>query len=331
MFANQKMPKISIIVPVFNASQSIERCVESILSQKYKNFELILIDDNSADNSYEICKKYTKKDPRIILSKHKQNLGVSKTRNTGLKIAQGEWIAFVDSDDTVSADWLSAFSIDDVQNVDMLVHPILWIQNGGEKEIKFVPQNKDLEQNILELYKLKLLGFVWAIFLKRDIICSNKLLFDERLIAVEDLEFMSRYVKFVRNIGHTNIGKYYYTFINKPHRNTLTNVYCRIFSNLQNIFTSPVIKREFIQLSLPHILRCILYAAYYNATEFSRLISWYKNEVNPPLFMFSINSKLTFFANLSLKLNLICILNLMSKLLCKSNTKFKYIRFDINE
>ena len=92
---------ISVIVPVYNTSQYLPVCIESILCQTYKNLEIILIDDGSTDSSGEICDKYAQKDPRIKVI-HKKNAGVSAARNDALKIMTGEYVGFVDSDDTVS-------------------------------------------------------------------------------------------------------------------------------------------------------------------------------------------------------------------------------------
>ena len=94
------MPKISVIVPVYKAEKYVGECIESILSQTYTDFELLLVDDGSPDKSGEICDYYAGKDPRIIVY-HKENGGVSSARNYGIEHAVGEWICFVDSDDTI--------------------------------------------------------------------------------------------------------------------------------------------------------------------------------------------------------------------------------------
>ncbi|WP_042199052.1 glycosyltransferase family 2 protein [Paenibacillus camerounensis] len=94
---------ISIIVPVYNAENYIDRCIKSIQNQTYSDFELILVDDGSNDNSFEICRKYSKTDQRIKLIRT-ENFGVSSARNEGLRIAKGEYVGFVDSDDWIEAD-----------------------------------------------------------------------------------------------------------------------------------------------------------------------------------------------------------------------------------
>jgi len=91
-------PVISIIVPVYNAELTLVRCVDSILNQTLTDFELLLVDDGSRDDSGRICDEYVKKDKRIRVF-HKENGGVSSARNLGLSKAVGKWIAFADSDD----------------------------------------------------------------------------------------------------------------------------------------------------------------------------------------------------------------------------------------
>lgn len=96
-------PKISIIVPVYKAEPYLRKCIDSILNQTFKDFELILVDDGSPDRCGEICDEYALKDSRIKII-HKENSGRSSARNVGLDIAQGEYIGFVDSDDWIEPD-----------------------------------------------------------------------------------------------------------------------------------------------------------------------------------------------------------------------------------
>ncbi len=96
------MKKVSVIVPIYRVEKYLEVCVLSLLNQTYQNLEIILVDDGSDDNCPEICDKLSQKDKRIVVI-HKENGGLSDARNTGLKIATGEFIAFVDSDDIVDS------------------------------------------------------------------------------------------------------------------------------------------------------------------------------------------------------------------------------------
>ena len=94
-------PPVSIIVPIYNTSDYLSRCIDSVLAQTYPHFELILVDDGSTDESGALADSFAEKDKRITVY-HKPNAGVSHTRNFGLSRATGEWISFVDSDDALS-------------------------------------------------------------------------------------------------------------------------------------------------------------------------------------------------------------------------------------
>lgn len=109
-------PLISVIIPVYNVENYLERCVKSILSQTYDNFELILVDDGSVDSSGRLCDDFAQSDARIRVI-HKQNDGVAYARNTGLDAARGEYVTFVDGDDYVTVDYLE-FLYDMIVNGD---------------------------------------------------------------------------------------------------------------------------------------------------------------------------------------------------------------------
>lgn len=96
---------VSIIIPVYNAEKYLDECVESVLSQTYNDYELILVDDGSTDYSGKICDRYAKADNRIVVI-HQQNSGASAARNTGISEAHGEYITFVDSDDWIEPDYI---------------------------------------------------------------------------------------------------------------------------------------------------------------------------------------------------------------------------------
>ena len=96
---------VSIVVPIYNVEKYLKRCVNSLLNQTYKNIEIILVDDGSTDSSGAICDQYKPKDNRIVVV-HKSNGGLSDARNTGIDMARGEYIAFVDSDDYIHEDYI---------------------------------------------------------------------------------------------------------------------------------------------------------------------------------------------------------------------------------
>lgn len=116
---------ISIIIPVYNADKYIDRCINSIQKQNYKDWELIIVDDGSTDNSLYECRKYEDKDYRIKII-HQENQGVSRARYNGFKQAKGEWITFVDADDTIPEDALESYLSVMSDSTDIIVG---WIRN----------------------------------------------------------------------------------------------------------------------------------------------------------------------------------------------------------
>lgn len=103
VFANLLRPLVSVIIPVYNTHEYLSECLNSVVNQTLKDIEIILVDDGSTDGSLELLEKYQIKDPRVILITQ-QNKGASSARNRGLDIARGEYIAFLDSDDTIDTD-----------------------------------------------------------------------------------------------------------------------------------------------------------------------------------------------------------------------------------
>ena len=102
------MDKVSFIIPVYNVEKYLKKCIKSVLDQSYKNIEVLLIDDGSTDGSPKICDDYAKKDSRIKVF-HKENEGLSATRNLGVKLSTGKYITFIDSDDTISEDFCERY------------------------------------------------------------------------------------------------------------------------------------------------------------------------------------------------------------------------------
>jgi len=103
--AVRNYPLVSVIVPVYNVENYIEKCIESIIRQTYKNLEILLIDDGSTDKSSDLCEKYAERDSRIKIF-HKENGGLSDARNFGIEHAEGEYLTFIDSDDFVDEDYI---------------------------------------------------------------------------------------------------------------------------------------------------------------------------------------------------------------------------------
>lgn len=180
-------PIISIIVPIYNVGKYLPKCIESILNQTFKNFELILVNDGSTDNSGVVCDDYAKKDTRIKII-HKSNGGVSSARNAGLYVAKGEYIGFVDPDDYIDKNMyekLYRLCIDN--NSDIAICRF-------NREINGKIQNKESTEEIIELNNMEAMNELFKGNLYRFSLCNklfskkcfNDVLFPEERIH-EDL------------------------------------------------------------------------------------------------------------------------------------------------
>ena len=185
---------ISIITPVYNAEKTLKRCVDSILRQSYIDWELLLVNDGSTDESVEICRYYESADSRIRVF-DKVNGGASSARNMGLDNAQGEWVAFCDADDWVDENWLELFVShlrDGVQMVVQGFNDVGGNWHGADTGVGFCGMVKE---GILRLAGINTLGYLWTKIIKRDIVEAHELRFDTRLAFREDEDFLLRYMQ----------------------------------------------------------------------------------------------------------------------------------------
>lgn len=182
--------KFSIVVPVFNSERYLEECLNSVLGQTYKNFELILVDDGSTDNSGVICDRYAQNDNRVRVF-HEINSGVSLARNKGLENITGEWLLFLDSDDILHQNTLESLSkyIKNTPQVDVFQfgfskHPFLDSSVLKEdKCISALPPHKYCEVGIYNVS-------VWGSAIRVKLINENHLKFDCNLKLAEDQVFI---------------------------------------------------------------------------------------------------------------------------------------------
>lgn len=180
------MPKISVIVPVYNTEQYLHRCIDSILAQTFTDFELLLIDDGSKDSSGKICDEYAAKDSRVRVF-HKENGGVSSARNLGLDNAQGDWITFVDSDDyLIDQSGLNLLTRTDIE-ADLIVYSFLW-----NNELIRCPNSNHFEKIFFSYHSI----VIWSKIYKRSIIQQNHLYFNEMIHLGEDQLWFSEYIKY---------------------------------------------------------------------------------------------------------------------------------------
>ena len=222
---------ISIIVPVYNVENVINYCVESILSQTYTNFELILVNDGSIDSSGDLCDKYAEKDKRINVI-HKKNGGVSSARNVGVTKANGEFICFVDSDD-----YLERFFLEELIKEKNLFPGFdsVWCGfqtvNGYKnhevlEKIVFEKNNKVTKTSVKEIMTLHdkwLDAGPCCKLYRRDLIISSNLRFLENISLGEDLYFNFKYLD-LTNGKIIVVNKCLYNYV-KTKDESLTNKY----------------------------------------------------------------------------------------------------------
>ena len=193
-------PKVSVIVPVYKVEKYLPECIESVLAQTFPDFELLLVDDGSPDNSGKICDDYAARDPRIRVF-HKENGGVSSARNLGLDNARGEWIAFVDSDDTVGEKYLEHLWAQVRENAMLdFVFCRLWLDSNGV--LREVPQHATGTLSsaavLVSLLSGELNGGPYCKFFRSRIIADSRLRFCEEISIFEDLLFLVQYAKRIR-------------------------------------------------------------------------------------------------------------------------------------
>lgn len=256
------MKKVSIIIPVYNVEKYLRKCLDSVVNQTCKDIEIIIINDGSTDNSLEICKEYSKNDPRIELI-DKKNEGVSKARNTGLACATGEYVCFVDSDDWIELNMIEKlYNSSVINNADFCMCNYIK-ENGTQSEYikaniyKEVLIGSEIKDNLLiplierddneKEHALEGFRTPWGKFFRRQIIDKYNIKFREDLIIGEDfifdLEFLINASKAVINNG------FYYHYLNNVNSATMkykkdcwksiyknTIIYLENFLNKNNIY-----------------------------------------------------------------------------------------------
>lgn len=215
--------QFSIIVPVFNCIEYLPACIDSILAQSEKSFELILIDDGSTDGSSDLCDQLLERDPRIKVY-HKENGGASSARNYGLAQSCGEYTLFIDGDDTIDSDLLSVVSAQcAAYKNDLVVFGMAFdfYQNSDFKERtnilsvshKGVVKKEELLASYDSYFRDNALSSACNKVFSSEMIRSHFLRFNEQMTLYEDLDFVLRYLFFCREILFLDHAFYHYRII----------------------------------------------------------------------------------------------------------------------
>ena len=212
-------PKVSVIVPVYKAEKYLAECIESILRQSFLNFELILVDDGSPDGSGDICKRYAQIDNRLKVI-HQNNSGVSAARNAGIAISKGEYIAFIDSDDSVDETFFeNAVEAIEQSEADLYISGLMmefWkdkmkekiIPYGIQQEVIFTP--KTLLEHMEVSYPQICICGPWCKLYKRAIIEEHNIRFEKSLQYGEDTYFNLDVLRVCRLICFSSDIFYHY-------------------------------------------------------------------------------------------------------------------------
>ena len=207
------MPKISVVVPVYNNERYIDRCLVSILKQKMQDFEIIIVNDGSTDNSEKIINEYIEKYPKKIKYYSYQNRGISYTRNFGIKHCEGDYICFVDSDDYIDDNLFEKLEEYIQQNVDLIKYKCIKVNENYEEIEKIDGPIFDCvsgEKAFNELYaKDVLMETLWLYLYKREFFKKNNLYFPEDKYH-EDWAIVPYSIVIANSVISTNIYGYYY-------------------------------------------------------------------------------------------------------------------------
>lgn len=208
-------PTVSIIVPVYNAEKFLNRCVDSILGQEYRDFELILVDDGSRDMSGSICDAYAKTDERVVVI-HKENSGVSDTRNQGIERAKGTYLQFVDSDDWLTPDATKLMvRAAEEHGCDMVISDFYrvvgdMVSRKGDIESDCVIDREEFASFMMENPADYYYGVLWNKLYRRDLVNRFGIRMDAEISWCEDFMFNLEYIRYAKVFYALHAPIYYY-------------------------------------------------------------------------------------------------------------------------
>lgn len=216
------MKKVSVIIPIYNVGLYLRQCLDSVLSQTYKNLEIICINDGSTDDSLRICQEYCDKDSRIIII-NQQNSGVSRSRNNGINVSSGDLIFFLDGDDYLDSECINKLVKEYERGYSPIVGYKLDIIDKGIKEVNqcygeydtFIDYLKDFHK-----YFATKFSFVWGKLFEPNIIKENKIKFPEDIMLGEDMLFNINYYAYYP--GKISVFQYNGYFYRQSGTNSLS-------------------------------------------------------------------------------------------------------------
>ena len=208
-------PTVSIIVPVYNAENTIPRCIESILNQEYSDFELLLVNDGSTDGSGAVCDAYAARDARVRVI-HKENTGVSDTRNTALDQARGTYLQFLDSDDWITPDATSSLvRAAESAQCDLVVSDFYRVvgervSQKGDIDDDGVMTREEYAAHMMENPADFYYGVLWNKLYRRSIVEAHHRRMDPEISWCEDFMFNLEYIRYAETFRALQVPIYYY-------------------------------------------------------------------------------------------------------------------------
>lgn len=230
------MIAVSIIIPVYNSEKYLKECIESLLTQTLTHCEFIFVNDGSKDNSQAIIESYQKNDTRIVLFQQ-QNQGVSAARNKGLSMTKGQYVGFVDADDTIAPDFIAQlFSIAELHSVAIVISDFItefqgrFIRNSVVFEVDRVFKAKEIKEKIVPFFiEQDLLNTVWNKLYVADFIKQNGILFPLGVTNGEDGLFNIAAFSNAKSVYFTNYCGYNYReVLTSATRDTIRKDYFKI-------------------------------------------------------------------------------------------------------
>jgi glycosyltransferase involved in cell wall biosynthesis len=206
--------QFSIIIPVYNAENTLKRCLDSILNQSYNNYEIILVNDGSKDNSENICLNYSNQYKNVKYVK-KENGGASSARNKGIDEANGDYILFVDSDDYVDSNYFDVLKDNCIED-GLAIFTYTWLKASGlEKRNISTDVNAPLFEKVKSLTLNRSINSPYSKIFDRALIEQAHLRFDERMPVAEDFNFCLRYIMMSNQVFVSNQSVYFYDVTNE--------------------------------------------------------------------------------------------------------------------
>lgn len=245
-------PSISIIVPIYNREQWLSDCLDSILAQTFTNWECILVDDGSTDNSLKIAQEYAANNGRFIVFSQ-ENQGVSAARNLGLDHAQGKWLAFVDSDDEIAPDYLEIlYKLGEDNNADLVNASIEFVYDNNQTSSLILKDSiyNTLDEDFENYFYIRISGIVKLYRLA--IIKLHNLRFDTDFSFAEDYIFTFEFYRHAQRLAASSKAIYKYNRREDNHNQLYTQLHdfrleLEVYNKLLSFYEQ--MKNKFPQLN----------------------------------------------------------------------------------